>query len=100
MHAYAGAANGGDILFFEVCRDLEISATALLAAPREVLVPLAVARPDHDWISRFDAILDDFPSRLLADELGPPPGFPASDRNLGTAENCSTSPGNVAPAGF
>lgn len=72
VRAYAGGANGGDILFFEVCRELRIPATVLLAAPRDVLVPQAVARPDYDWILRFDSILASFPKRVLAPALEPP----------------------------
>lgn len=91
LHAYAGGANGGDILFLELCRDLGVPATILLAVPRNLFVPLSVASPTGDWVPRLNALLAHFPSRILGPELAPPswltPPEGSEPRRLGWIRN-------------
>jgi tetratricopeptide repeat protein len=49
----AGCASGGDILFHEVCADLEIPTTPYLAVPPELYVPRSVAPAGPEWVQRF-----------------------------------------------
>lgn len=88
IQTYAAAANGGDILFLETCRELGIAATILLAVPRDDFVPLSVAHPSGNWVARFDALLKYFPARVLADELKPAPWLftPAADAIAGAQQ--------------
>jgi hypothetical protein len=55
---YAGCANGGDILFHEVCDELDIPTTVLLAGPRADYVRESVQSGGPAWVQRFDAILE------------------------------------------
>jgi tetratricopeptide (TPR) repeat protein len=58
----AGCANGGDILFHEVCADLGVPTTAYLAVPAELYVPQSVAPAGPEWVQRFWAIQTQTPS--------------------------------------
>ncbi|HET7542027.1 MAG TPA: tetratricopeptide repeat-containing protein [Polyangiaceae bacterium] len=52
--AYAGCASGGDLLFHEVCDELDIPSTVLLAGPRPEYVRKSVQDAGPDWVKRFD----------------------------------------------
>jgi len=54
---YAGCASGGDILFHEVCDELDIPTTVLLAGPRSDYVRESVQDGGPLWVRRFDTIL-------------------------------------------
>ncbi len=54
---YAGCASGGDILFHEVCEELAIPTTVLLAGPRDDYVRESVEDGGPDWVRRFDAMV-------------------------------------------
>lgn len=49
----AGGANGGDILFHEVCRELNVPTRLYLAVPPALYVETSVAGASRDWIDRF-----------------------------------------------
>jgi hypothetical protein len=49
----AGAASGGDILFHEVCRDVDIPTRICLALPPDQYLAASVKPSDADWEKRF-----------------------------------------------
>ncbi len=61
----AGGANGGDILFHEVCFELGVPTRLYLAVPPEQFIPVSVAPAGPDWIDRFNRLLDREPPRVL-----------------------------------
>jgi len=68
---YAGCASGGDILFHEVCEELGVPTTVLLAGPRADYVRESVQDGGPDWVRRFDAIVKKHGDavRQLTDDL-------------------------------
>ncbi len=74
----AGAANGGDILFHEVCEELGIATEVYLALPSSDYIKASVADADADWVQRFNHLVDTKPTKFLADstEL---PEWPGED---------------------
>lgn len=52
----AGAANGGDILFLEACRELGIPFEILLALPEAEFIEASVKASSGDWVERFRAL--------------------------------------------
>lgn len=68
---YAGCASGGDILFHEVCEELSVPTTVLLAGPRAEYVRESVQDGGPDWVRRFDAIVKKHGDsvRQLTDDL-------------------------------
>lgn len=68
---YAGAASGGDILFHEVCEELGVPTTVLLAGPRTDYVRESVQDSGPDWVRRYDAIVKKHGDavRQLSDDL-------------------------------
>jgi hypothetical protein len=64
----AGGANGGDILFLEVCDDLGIKTEMLLALPENQFIEASVDNEDKSWLRRFHAQLEKHPNTpVLAD---------------------------------
>jgi hypothetical protein len=57
----SGGANGGDILFLEVCDELGIPTEMLLALPEDQFVNASVAGVNPDWVTRFYAQLTKHP---------------------------------------
>jgi tetratricopeptide (TPR) repeat protein len=68
VRGISGAASGGDILFLEVCRELEIPCQIYLAKPRDAYVKASVADAGPGWIDRFDRLLAALPHRVLSEE--------------------------------
>lgn len=67
----AGGASGGDILFHEICRELDIPTEILLACQDSDYIQASVASSEGDWIERFKALVGDpdaFVRYLNADE--------------------------------
>ena len=56
--AICGGANGGDILFAELCADRGAEVWVLLALPESEFLEESVRRPDSDWERRFFDLLD------------------------------------------
>ena len=50
---YAGAASGGDILFQEICAELDIPTRLYLAIPPAKYVNSSVVKAGQDWVRRF-----------------------------------------------
>ena len=50
---YAGAASGGDILFQEVCAELEIPTRLYLAIPPAPYINTSVIQAGGNWVERF-----------------------------------------------
>jgi hypothetical protein len=61
----AGGASGGDILFHEVCAELNIETTLYLAIPRDEYVKESVRDAGPTWIDRFDQLYERLPRREL-----------------------------------
>jgi hypothetical protein len=57
MLGIAGGANGGDILFLEVCEELRIPTQMMLALPEGPFVEASVETDDRSWVQRFYAQL-------------------------------------------
>ena len=58
----AGGASGGDIIFHEVCQELDVPTRLYLALPPETYVTESVSPGGADWVSRFWALHARFPS--------------------------------------
>ena len=69
----AGGANGGDILFLEVCEELGIQTEMLLALPENQFIEASVDNEDKSWLRRFRAQREKHPNTpVLADFPGLP----------------------------
>lgn len=87
----AGGACGGDILFHEVCRELDIPTQLLLALPRDQFLNESVQFAGPGWVDRFNALYNnpdpDLPTEVLADSKDLPnwlrkkPGYSIWERN-------------------
>lgn len=62
----AGGACGGDILFHEICEELEIPTELYLALPREIFLVESVAFAGAQWIDRFDHLYKRLPVYVLS----------------------------------
>jgi len=69
----AGGANGGDILFHEVCAELGVPTLLYLPMPRNAFVRESVAAAGPEWVKRFNRLYKDLPTR----ELGSTADLPA-----------------------
>jgi hypothetical protein len=63
----AGGASGGDILFHEVCAELDIPTRLFLALPRSQYIEASVAPAAGRWVERFDRLTEVLPWRVLAE---------------------------------
>ena len=63
----AGGASGGDILFHEVCAELNIPTTLYLVMPREEYVKESVQEAGPEWMDRFNALYGRLQRRELSD---------------------------------
>ncbi|HST22622.1 MAG TPA: tetratricopeptide repeat-containing protein [Blastocatellia bacterium] len=63
----AGGASGGDILFHEVCAELNISTTLYLVMPRDEYVKTSVQEAGHKWMDRFNSLYNRLPRRELSE---------------------------------
>jgi len=68
MIGIAGGACGGDILFHELCKDMEIETRLLLALPKEKFSATSVLHGGADWVERYNQLLDRISPRVLAEE--------------------------------
>lgn len=57
----AGGANGGDILFHEVCASLNIPTRVLLTLPEGPFIAESVAGGGPGWIARFNSLMAGHP---------------------------------------
>jgi hypothetical protein len=63
----AGAASGGDQLFHEACRALDIPTQIFLALPRPAYVTQSVQDAGGEWVDRFNHLCDSGTVKVLAD---------------------------------
>ena len=63
----AGCASGGDILFHEVCQELEIPTQIYLAVPKNDYIKNSVADAGPRWVERFHHLLGAQHSKTLSD---------------------------------
>ncbi len=61
LFGVAGGANGGDILFLELCEELAIPTDMLLTLPDDQFVNASVVSDDPSWEKRFYAQLQKHP---------------------------------------
>lgn len=64
----SGGANGGDILFLEVCRELDIPMEMLLALPEDRFIAASVEAPTGNWVERFRALTGESTPQVMADQ--------------------------------
>lgn len=62
----AGGACGGDIVFHEVCAELNIITQLFLALPRDEYVQESVQFAGPQWVDRFDALYNNIERKELA----------------------------------
>lgn len=67
MIAIASGACGGDILFHEVCAELNIESRLFLALPPNLFSAESVKRGGEQWIERFFRLCERLPPRMLAE---------------------------------
>ncbi len=63
----AGGANGGDILFHEVCAELGVPTRVLLTLPESQFIAESVAHGGPGWVGRFNALIRKCPTQILGD---------------------------------
>ncbi len=61
----AGVASGGDILFHQVCRELGIETTLLLAIPTHEYMKASVQPGGEYWVDGFRQLLQDTPAERV-----------------------------------
>jgi hypothetical protein len=62
-----GGASGGDILFHEVCEELNIPSEMYLVLPKNDYVKASVADSGPEWVERFDRLYAKLKPKILAD---------------------------------
>jgi hypothetical protein len=67
VEGIAGGASGGDIIFHEVCAELGIPTSLLLAMPPKAFAARSVADADSNWMERFRSLCERVPPRVLQD---------------------------------
>jgi hypothetical protein len=77
IEGVAGGASGSDLLFHEVCAELEIPTTLLLALPPDRYQVQSVQDSGPDWVDRFWALCRTHPPRVLGDSDALPPWLAA-----------------------
>ncbi|MFM9985145.1 MAG: tetratricopeptide repeat-containing protein [Flavobacteriales bacterium] len=65
----AGGSCGGDILFHEVCDELQISSEVYLLLPEQLYKQQSVSFAGNNWIQRFDILVTSKNTHLLQDTL-------------------------------
>ena len=62
-----GGASGGDILFHEVCEELQIPTEMYLVLPKKDYIKVSVADSGAEWVDRFNRLYDRLKPKILAD---------------------------------
>jgi hypothetical protein len=63
----SGAASGGDILFHEICAELEIPSQMYLVLPKIEYIKASVADNGPGWVERFKRLFEQKPPEILSD---------------------------------
>lgn len=66
IEGIAGGASGGDILFHEICLELGIPTTLMLAIPRDDYAAASVADAGPEWVERFRSLVERLDVKLLS----------------------------------
>jgi hypothetical protein len=70
----AAAACGGDILFHEACRALNVRSEIYLGIPVDAFEETSVAFADADWVERYSRLVRELPVHVLDPEAPANPG--------------------------
>jgi hypothetical protein len=63
----SGGASGGDILFHEVCKELDVPTRMYLALSKSEYIKSSVADAGPGWVERFRALVDELPLQVLSE---------------------------------
>jgi hypothetical protein len=63
----SGGASGGDILFHEICRELDIPTKMYLVLPKNDYIKASVADGGPSWVERFKRLFDQMQPEILSD---------------------------------
>ena len=77
IEGLAGGASGSDLLFHEVCAELQIPTTLLLALPPDRYLVQSVQDSGPDWVDRFWALCRTHPPNVLGESDALPPWLAA-----------------------
>jgi len=67
LRGISGGASGGDILFHEVCEELNIPSQMFLVLPKADYIKASVADAGSAWIERFNRLYEKLKVRVLSD---------------------------------
>lgn len=68
LRGIAGGASGGDILFHELCREMNIPGEIYLALPQDEYKRTSVSFAGKEWTARFDELTSELPVRVLPEK--------------------------------
>src|SRR5439155_18565932 len=80
-YGIAGGANGGDILFHEICAELGIPTQLYLALPREEYIVASVQGGGPQWVERFNKLLNQHPETRVLSETEDLPSWLADNKD-------------------
>ena len=84
----AGAASGGDLLFHELCGELDVESTVYLALPEKSYLKASVLDGGNEWVERYRALCErSRPRELGRDEAMPPWLSPRRDYSIWERSN-------------
>ncbi|MEO6730647.1 MAG: hypothetical protein ABIN01_05480 [Ferruginibacter sp.] len=66
LKGIASGACGGDILFHEICEEMDIQSEIYLALPRDQFIAESVTFAGPEWIDRFDRLYHKLPHYVLS----------------------------------
>ncbi len=67
LFGISGGASGADILFHEVCEELNIPSQMYLVLPKNDYIKASVADSGVDWVERFNRLYEKSKPKILAD---------------------------------
>jgi hypothetical protein len=67
LFGISGGASGGDILFHEVCEELNIPSQMYLVLPKNDYIKASVADGGAGWVERFNRLYDKLKPKILSD---------------------------------
>ena len=67
LFGISGGASGGDILFHEVCQELDIPSQMYLVLPKNEYIKASVADGGPDWVERFKRLFEQKQPEILSD---------------------------------
>jgi tetratricopeptide (TPR) repeat protein len=67
LFGISGGASGGDILFHEVCRELNIPTRMYLVLPKNDYIKVSVADGGSSWVDRFNQLFEQKQPEILSD---------------------------------